>query len=129
MPELRELLNERGLAHSCLWQLAQDRLELCLVYCKGEEQKILALCYCLCNRPAPFLAGDVASGCCTESATALFMLRSLLGCSSASRAHLGSKIADKIMYVQLSEGACKAAMQDMLAAEHCTGQPRVSLPT
>lgn len=50
IPVLQELLGEQGPAHSCLWQLAQDRLELCLVhYNKGKEEKIKILCYCLCN--------------------------------------------------------------------------------
>lgn len=50
IPVLQELLSEHGPAHSCLRQLAQDRLELCLVhYNKGKEEKIKILCYCLCN--------------------------------------------------------------------------------
>jgi len=55
--------------------------------------------------PPHSLAGELACSWFTETAIALLMLISTLGCSSENLAHPGSKIADKIMYTQLSEEA------------------------
>lgn len=59
-----------------------------------------AFCYCLCNISPHSLAGGLARGCSVLICT--------LGCSPEGRAHLGSEINDKIMYVQLAEELGKA---------------------